>query len=205
MGENPLFVPAKKPMKNLSLFAVMFALVGCGGSDSSPSAPPVASIADYATWNLTVSSASAGVDTSPITTSNYRCSSFLEQGAGSINQIRFVAYFTRTNGRTREFNVNAFLPETLVVGEEVTFGTGGGIQGIVRDWRADTGPERDAAYDAVSGGVRVIAVEGGVATFELNATFRDLAGSSFNIAGTYSYNYARRAEFVSFNPCPARP
>jgi hypothetical protein len=100
--------------------------------------------------------------------------------------------------------VTAFRPETLVVGQEITFGTGGGIQAGIADWLADTGPERDAAYDASDGGVRVIAVDGDRTTFEINATFRNIAGSSFNLSGTYSYNYARRAEFVSFNPCPAR-
>ncbi len=188
-------------MKNLSSSVILLALVGCGGNNASPS---TASIAEFAGWNLTVTSSSPDVDTSPLRTSNYRCSGLLAQGTGSLNQIRFVAYFTRNNGRTRELNINAFLPETLVVGQEVTFGTGGGIQGGIADWVADTGPERDAAYPAVDGGVRVIAVDGDRTTFEINATFRNIAGSSFNLSGTYSYNYARRAEFVSFNPCPAR-
>jgi hypothetical protein len=191
-------------MKNLSLFAVMFALVGCGGSDTSPAPPPVASIADFATWNLTISSASAGVDTSPINTDKYRCSGFLVQGTGGGQQIQFGANFTRENGRPRELQVIAFRPETLVVGQEITFGTGGGIQAGISDWQADTGAGRDAAYDARGGGVRVIAVDGDRTTFEINATFTNLAGSSFNVSGTYSYNYARRAEFVSFNPCPSR-
>jgi len=191
-------------MKNPSLIIVMFALVGCGGNDTSSSTPPVSTIADYATWNLTVTSASPSVDTSPITTNKYRCSNLLTQDTGGGRQIGFYASFTRENGRPRELRIVAFRPETLILGQEVTFGTGGGISAGVSDWQADTGPERDAAYDASDGGVRVIAIDGDRTTFEINATFRNIAGSSFNLSGTYSYNYARRAEFVSFNPCPAR-
>ncbi|CAN1521534.1 hypothetical protein MCEMSE15_01100 [Fimbriimonadaceae bacterium] len=188
-------------MKILSLFVLVLSIVGCGGS-ANPRTEP--SIAEYASWNLTVNSASPGVDTSPIITSNYRCSSLLAQDSGLTELIGFFASFTRENGRPRELKLIGFRPETLIVGQEITFGTGGGIQGGISDWLADTGPERDAAYDASAGGVRVIEVDGDRTTFEIDATFTNLAGNSFVLRGRYSFSYDKRAEFVSFNPCPAR-
>jgi hypothetical protein len=188
-------------MKILSLFVLVLTIVGCGGTDNTPKS---IGIAEYATWNLTVTSASPGVDISPISTEKYRCSGFLVQETSGGEQIQFFANFTRTNGRVRQLGVTAFRPETLVVGQEVTFGTGGGIQGGIADWVADTGPERDAAYDASEGGIRVIAVDGDRTTFEIDAKFTNIAGNSLFLRGTYSYRYGRRSEFRNFSPCPAR-
>lgn len=188
-------------MKNLSPFVVIFALVGCAGSNSSPTS---AGIAEYATWDLTVTSASPSVDTSPVTTSKYRCSNLLTLGTGPGGQIGFYASFTRDHGRPRELRILGFRPETLVVGQEITFGTGGGIQGGIIDWQSDTGPERDGVYSAREGGVRVIAVDDDRTTFEIDARCTDTPGNVLFIRGTYSFRYDKRADFVSFNPCPAR-